>query len=431
MGGVYIVFNDSKELKIFNSVLYRIGCPRSQVVTLREFNHLPLDSFRDIGSDIQLLSALKNFSVKTLLDADAHFAKSRLFTKAPNDFTQIDCVCREELLPIKENIYSRVYKDFSACALKHYDAALITERTPADFDNAFLRLQNTADIIITFARHGSALENHIRNAFDRFKQVTALPNWAGHWFFCRVQKPPEDFAMYVVTHKNLPPEHVQRLPEGYRVIHAGHALAARDFGYLPDDTGDNISALNPYLNELTALYWIWKNTNHTIAGLSHYRRFFTANAENFLTRAEAVDLLDSYDIITDKFSMHRAPTHEILSDDIGGDELTTFAENVIRQNLMRRQPDYLDAFNCKMNSPMVFFKNMFVTRRPVFDAYCEWLFSFMIDSTREVLQRTPLAKMAGNARRLMGHFAERMMTVWLSKNRLRIKEISIVEVKRL
>ena len=395
-----------------------------------EFNNLPTDAFHDIHSINQLLAALKQFPIKTLLDVEAYFAKSYVMTKNVNDSLEIDCICQEDLLPIKENIYSRVYKNFSDCALKQYDAALIPRNTPASFDESFSRLSKNVDVVITFVRYGSTLEKHIHDTASNFKNVAVLQTATGNWFFCHIKKPPESFAMYVVTHKALPPEHVQRLPEGYTVIHAGRALG-KDLGYLGDDSGDNISNLNPYLNEMTAIYWIWKHTNHSVVGLAHYRRFFTTNGKDFLSKEQTLDLLKNYDIITEGILIHSAPSHEILLDTINDYEIFNFAARAIRKNLMRIHPDYLDAFDYKMNLPVCYYKNMFVARRPVFDAYCEWLFSFIVDSTREVLSQTPLSKFGIQERRLMGHFAERMLTVWLMKNRLRIKEISVVQIPGL
>ena len=406
-------------MKRVNNNLYKMGCPRSMVITLREFNHLPLDDFFDMDSGIRLLGALKNFRIKTLLDVDGHFAKSYLMTKRGNKDLEIDGICREVLPPIMENIYTHVYGSPADCSLKHYDAALISTMSPKNFDESFSRLQDVAEVVITFVRNNTEPEKHIRDKADSFEKVDTLPSRTGTWFLCHTKKSLEDFAMYVVTHKALPPEHVQSFPKGYKVIHAGRVLG-KDLGYTGDDTGDNISELNPYLNELTALYWIWKNTSHAIIGLSHYRRFFRGSENNFLTSGDAIGFLKDYDIITDNLSLHHAPTRDIMSAYVCGEELAAFIESILRKHLMRAQPDYLDAFDYKMNSPSCFFKNMFVARRSVFNAYCEWLFSFILDSTREVLNRKE------NIRRSMGHFAERMLTVWLLKNRLRIKELNIM-----
>ena len=45
----------------------------------------------------------------------------------------------------------------------------------------------------------------------------------------------------------------------YMPIHCGKAISNVDLGIQGDDTGDNISAKNPYYCELTAIYWAWKN----------------------------------------------------------------------------------------------------------------------------------------------------------------------------
>ena len=61
-------------------------------------------------------------------------------------------------------------------------------------------------------------------------------------------------SIFTITHVPFtPPENPIYIP-----LQVGRALHD-DYGYPGDDTGDNISAKNPYYSELTGPYWIWKN----------------------------------------------------------------------------------------------------------------------------------------------------------------------------
>ncbi|MBR0103354.1 MAG: DUF4422 domain-containing protein, partial [Selenomonadaceae bacterium] len=65
----------------------------------------------------------------------------------------------------------------------------------------------------------------------------------------------------------------------------------------------------------------------------------------------------------------------------------------------------------------------------IFDAYCKWLFSFLIDAIEEFLSKADLGTTPPKRRRVMGYFAERMLTVWLLKNRLRINELNVMFIE--
>lgn len=59
-----------------------------------------------------------------------------------------------------------------------------------------------------------------------------------------------------------------------------------------DNVGDNISSKNMLYNEMTAIYWFWKNypiDNLDYVGFNHYRRFFK--------REDFIDSYCRYDII--------------------------------------------------------------------------------------------------------------------------------------
>lgn len=75
--------------------------------------------------------------------------------------------------------------------------------------------------------------------------------------------------IYTMTHKKFTP-----LPDPlYVPLHVGRACG-ENLGYLGDDTGEQISALNCYYSELTGFYWIWKNCHDAdYVGTCHYRRY--------------------------------------------------------------------------------------------------------------------------------------------------------------
>lgn len=429
----YVIFNSVEEFNIVFIVLNQLNALSPKLITLEQFNASPTEFFCDVNADILFLLHLKSIAVKTLLDVDAYFAKGQLFTKMSNDVTEIDCLTTEPLPPIAENIYSHAYKNFTEVGFKRYDAALIAERSPIDFDSLFVLLENFTDLVITFARTGSELEKHILASLINFSKADGLHTAAGSWLFLQRHSSPESFCTYVVTHKPTP--HEGKLPDGYKLIHAGRALKP-DLGYLGDNIGDNISHLNLYINEITALYWMWKNTNHTVIGLAHYRRFFTVSDETafayekILNRDDALKLLERYDIIVSTIYYGMKTQHEFIRNDCGA-ELPTFAEAIIKKHLLKTQPDYVAAFEAVMNSMTLYKCNMFVARRSVFEAYCKWLFSFYLDATDEMLRTSGLDNAPDNQRRIMGFFVERMLTVWLIKNRLRIKELNIMQVPGL
>ena len=429
----YLVFVNWGECATFHNAVYNYVFLPSNVVTLETFKASPTEFFYDATFDVFFMQQLKTRGIKTLLDVDGYFSKSMIFTKYGNEFTEIDDINAEPLPPIYENIYTHTYKNLAEVGFKHYAAVLIIERKPADFENLIQRLKNFSDNVIVLLRPDSELERHILSTRKNFAVVSGWRAGAIRCCFLKLRTPPEDFAMYVVTHKATP--HDGKLPEGYKIIHAGKE-GKDDLGYLGDDTGDHISFVNPYLCEITALYWIWRNTTHTVIGLSHYRRFFTESDDKkfsydkILTKDAALRILESYDIIVHKLFIGIFIQSELVKNDCGED-FRIAGEKILREHLLRTHPDYLDAFEFVKNSRTFHPCNMFVTRRNVFEAYCKWLFSFFLDATEELLRTTEIDKATGNVRRLFAYLSERLFNVWLIRNRLRIRELEVMNVEGL
>ena len=84
-----------------------------------------------------------------------------------------------------------------------------------------------------------------------------------------------NIKIIVATHKSF---EMPQNKELYLPVHVG-CEGKDDLGYQGDNTGENISQLNPYYCELTGLYWAWKNLDCDYLGLVHYRRYFTKKTQ--------------------------------------------------------------------------------------------------------------------------------------------------------
>ena len=144
-----------------------------------------------------------------------------------------------------------------------------------------------------------------------------------------------DYTNYVITHKPYPVDQ----DDLYRELCVGSYV---DPGALTERVGENISEYNDRLNELTGLYWIWKNMDDDYVGLSHYRRFFMKDGKR-LDRETVEKILarDEYDLIIHPLlDLRWRVVHNISL--IVGDELTIRTYDLIEQALKEKHPDYRD-----------------------------------------------------------------------------------------
>lgn len=213
--------------------------------------------------------------------------------------------------------------------------------------------------------------------------------------------------IYVVKHK---PYTLPDLPEGYKSICVG--------GYSEPDAvncseGENLERLNVKLNELTAFYWLWKHTDDPVIGVDHYRAYLTDSWKNILTMPQIEGILGEYDIILHAYPIScTVETNVIMSGLNGGAR----AVDIVRRLL----PDgYGDAYDKVMHSRQYHIANLMIARRELFDAYCEWLFSFIIDAANEY---RPTPGCLFQEKRAVGYVAEAMLSVWVQKQKLKVKE---------
>ena len=390
-----------------------------RVVTVPTLLTYARDGFFSLDNAIQLFNLIHASKFARVLDFDGYFAAND-YHMFPDINKKIDGIVRDVKFPALENFYGKIYPTVENCRYKHFDAIILSnERSPADFIDAIIDSDALSENILTFVRRGSDIERWLAKNQKIFAQIVKIPAINGSW--CLIEKiSPKKFAAYVVTHKKVSLD----LPDGYKIIHAGHALSNQTFGELVDDSGENISRLNLQLNEITALYWLWKNTRQSHVGFVHYRRFFTVDGKNVLSAAEAIKILREYDIIVNEcnFGCVSERDWKIM---LSGKNLADNVRVSLRKFIALRQPDYLDAFDRVMNSFGVFCYEIFVTRQNIFDDYCAWLFSFIIDAAEDFLAKNSLSD-DPREYRAMSFVSEHLLTVWLMKNRLRIKPLPII-----
>ena len=210
----------------------------------------------------------------------------------------------------------------------------------------------------------------------------------------------------------------------YFPLHVG-AEGKADVGYVKDNTGDNISAKNPNFCELTGLYWAWKNLEADYVGLVHYRRYFTRREVHNIAQKKAeilgkkewekllsacpVVVADKRKYYIETNRSHYNHAHPLISLDE--------TERIIRE----QYPEYTRAFTTVMERTWAHMFNMFVMSRDLFDAYCRWLFSILF----ELEKRLDISSFDVYNARFFGFVSERLLDVWLEKNKIAYKEQNV------
>lgn len=233
--------------------------------------------------------------------------------------------------------------------------------------------------------------------------------------------------IYICTHG----KNISELRDfGYKLIFGGSVNVENvpDY-YIKDNTGYNISNLNSFYSEFTALYWIWKNTEDDKVGLIHYRRFFVDedsnvnyNGNNIADPERLLKSLDSVDLIIRKPNLLHTKLFPYDSSSISIQDqyqLSHYSFDLFttRETVKELYPDYIEAFDYVMESKVFYACNMFVMKREYFDEYMEWLFNII----NFVSDRLDISAYDPYQQRCISFIGERLFNVWICKNNYRLK----------
>ncbi len=238
----------------------------------------------------------------------------------------------------------------------------------------------------------------------------------------------------------------------FQPIHAGKALSNTEIPCtIGDDTGDNISHKNPNYCELTALYWIWKNYKGTenIIGLSQYRRFFnfvdtytlplnpvknvsvhskkytleTICAEKHTEKIERI--LKNYDIIlpAKRLCKINRVTPVSIANEYKFCHIPEDFDFMVE--ILKKDKTQFDYRQFLYRTFYLHYFNMFITKRVIFNDYCEWLFTILENLEYNFLDISsyPVQK------RVFGYLGERLLNVYVKEKKLKVKNLQTLFVK--
>lgn len=186
-------------------------------------------------------------------------------------------------------------------------------------------------------------------------------------------------------------------------IQVGAALTDKHIFSVLDSTGnDNISGKNRQYCELTGIYWAWKNDESDLIGFCHYRRKFLLTDEQIQAVIEDdIDVVVTYPILNfDSVRSQYGKDHVIEDWDI------------FMSVIEKMAPAYIDAARQVQNGIYYYAYNMFIMKRNLFDDYCSFIFPILKECERRIGQKDDIYQ-----NRYIGFLAERLLSVYLTKNR--------------
>lgn len=247
----------------------------------------------------------------------------------------------------------------------------------------------------------------------------------------------------------------------FEPIHVGKQLSNLELNIQGDHTGINISDKNSNYNELTALYWAWKNVDADYYGLMHYRRYFCLRNDSRKLRNLKFKLKKTLKI-KDKFIDYKVKTK---SDDIGTEfvelkkyllsnvnrdiiyvpKRIEFSEmsikthygiyheandwEIVSQIVKKKYPEFEELWESFENYTWLYAFNMFVMHKTHFQNYMEWLFDILDEVEKKVDIKTKDSFQA----RLSGFISERLFNFYLlimqkQNSNIEINELNIVKL---
>lgn len=196
--------------------------------------------------------------------------------------------------------------------------------------------------------------------------------------------------------------------------------------YQCDNQGENISNKNPNYNELTGMYWAWKNLDADVVGLVHYRRYFSLHHKrslgNVLTKQEVIQLTQDVPLVLPRKRKYFIETNYSHYVHAHHKEPLDIAGEIIREKF----PMYSDAFELVMKRRHAHMFNMFIMKKSYFLSYSNWIFTILF----ELENRVDISQYSKQEARVFGYVSELLMDVWVEANHVPFSECGWIQLGR-
>ena len=206
----------------------------------------------------------------------------------------------------------------------------------------------------------------------------------------------EEIIVYVLTHKKFSGEYDNEL---YKPLLNGSCFINEELDYIRDDTGDNISKLNPY-----------------------YRRWFVRNLKfDKLTKKDIINDLKNNDIILPQKTRLTKSLKETIVNGLKenpnyGAKWEDYVK--LREVIKTNYPEYFKSFEYTINNKTCYNNNMFICNFELADEYFTWLFEVLSMTEKEI----DFSTYPEDNKRVLGFFSEILLTVFVRKHDLKVKE---------
>ncbi len=184
-------------------------------------------------------------------------------------------------------------------------------------------------------------------------------------------------------------------------IQAGAALVEEKTAPYLDNTGTNISYLNKQYCEMTATYWVWKNTHHEWKGIEHYRRHLLIEPQWLNKDIDAVLPLPYMAYPNTIHQFRRFVSADVCK--------------ALLKALRDIHPDEYYGYMDILCNHYQYTYNLVCAKAEIFDAYCAWFFE--ITQYMEKMEKTvPEIKET----RALSYVAEVLTNLYFMSNRRKL-----------